>query len=212
MLMPLPSSPQPDNDPSTHTDTPKLIGRSDAIQRLAEAVRHAANATSPVLIIGESGTGKELVAKTLHHLSGRGRGPFVVVDGSSVGDSLLDTNTGFRKAWNLAAGGTLYLADIADLGLLAQGDLLRVLDEGQAPDAAPIGVDVRLVVGTHAVLEEAVRDGRFREELYQRLNAAPIMVPPLRDRRQDIPMLAAHFLGRINGGRTPGKTVSPVGL
>ncbi|HET8761662.1 MAG TPA: sigma 54-interacting transcriptional regulator, partial [Nitrospiria bacterium] len=210
--MPIPSSRQSDNDPPTHADTPQLIGRSDAIRRLAEAVRQAAETPSPVLIVGEPGTGKDLVAKTLHHLSGRGHGPFIPVDGSSVRDSLLDANTGRPKHWNLAEGGTLYLADIADLSLRAQGELLRALDERTTTGAAPIGSDVRLVVGTHVILEEAIRDGRFRQDLYQRLTAAPILVPPLRDRREDIPVLAAHFLGRISRGHAPGKTIAPEAL
>lgn len=212
MLMPTPPSRQSDSDSSAHADTPQLIGRSDAIRRLAEAVRQAAETPSPILIVGEPGTGKDLVAKTLHHLSGRGHGPFIPVDGSSVRDSLLDANTGRPKHWNRAEGGTLYLADIADLSLRAQGDLVHVLDERPTTGAAQIGGDVRLVVGTHVVLEEAIRDGRFLEDLYQRLTAASIRVPPLRDHREDIPVLAAHFLGRISRGHPPCKTIAPEAL
>jgi DNA-binding NtrC family response regulator len=214
MLMPLPSSRQPNNDPSALTEAPHLIGRSDAVRKLVEAVGKAAEAPSPVLIVGEPGTGKGLVAKMLHHLSGRGRGPFVAVDCASVRDSLMDASTGRQGHWESATSGTLYLADIVDLSRRAQGDLLRALGERTETkvSGAPIHVDVRLIAGTHVVLEEAIRDGRFREDLYHQLNAALIRVPPLRDRREDIPLLVADVLGRMSGGQTPPKAIAPEAL
>ncbi len=204
---------------------PTLIGQSPAIRQVYEAVQQVADSPSTVLILGETGTGKELIAKVLHDLSSRNAGPFVAVNCAAIPDDLIeselfghergaftDAHTTRRGQFELANGGTLFLDEIGDLSLRAQGNLLRVIEErafARLGGSEPIRVDVRLLGATNVDLEQAVRAGRFREDLYHRLNVVPIRVPPLRERANDIPLLIEHFLGQANRAQGSEKTIAP---
>ena len=189
--------------------------------QLLDLVETIADSDAPVLITGESGTGKELIAKTVHRLSGRRDGPFVAVNCAAFPETLLEAElfghergafTGAVKArdgrFMAAKGGTLFLDEIAEIPPMAQAKLLRVLQEGLIE---PLGtnnqmdVDVRVVSATHRNLKERIRDGLFREDLYYRLNVLDVAIPPLRDRRSDLPLLVEHFLTRLvkPGRETP---------
>ncbi|MCS6913893.1 MAG: sigma-54 dependent transcriptional regulator [Myxococcota bacterium] len=188
-----------------------LIGTSPRMRRLQQTIEAVAPSRAAVLIQGESGTGKELVARALHARSGR-KGPFVAVNCSALPESLLESElfghargafTGARGAkrglFLAAQGGTLLLDEIGDLPLGVQAKLLRALQEGEVRPLGldqPIQVDVRIVAATHVDLVEAQARGTFREDLYYRLAVITLEVPPLRERREDIPALAHHFLRR----------------
>jgi two-component system response regulator AtoC len=197
---------------------PALIGRSPTMARLGERISTMAGSHAPVLITGESGTGKELVAKSLHELSPRRKGPFVAVNCAAFPDTLLEAEffghergafTGAVKKrdgrFKAADGGTLFLDEVGEISLPAQAKLLRVLQEGAFE---PIGtntqvqVDVRVVSATNRNLKDRVAEGRFREDLYYRLKVLDISIPPLRDRQGDLPILVEHFMKRL--GATPG--------
>ncbi len=204
---------------------PTLIGLSPAIRQVYEAVQQVADSPSTVLILGETGTGKELVAKALHDLSNRNAGPFVAVNCAAIPDDLIeselfghergaftDAHATRRGQFELANGGTLFLDEIGDLSLRAQSNLLRVIEErafARVGGSESIRVDVRLLGATNVDLDQAVRTGRFREDLYHRLNVVPIRVPPLRERVEDIPALVEHFLGQTNHARGVQKTIAP---
>lgn len=192
----------------------KIIGQSDAILDVMEQARLAAQADVTVLITGESGTGKELIAEALHHNGSRKSGPFITVNMAAVPEQLVESElfghvkgafTGAMAArmgrFEAAHGGTLFIDEIGDFALASQAKLLRVLENHTI---TPIGgnedkqVDVRAVAATSRNLEEMVRNNLFREDLYYRLNVVIIHLPPLRERPEDIPLLAAHFL-RIFG-------------
>jgi transcriptional regulator with PAS, ATPase and Fis domain len=163
-----------------------------------------------VLITGESGTGKELIARALHAGSERSRGPFFTVNCAALTETLLESELfGYRKGAftgadrdkpgyvELAHGGTLFLDEIGEMGAAMQAKLLRVLQEGEVMPVggkSPVQVDVRFVSATHRDLAALIREGRFREDLFYRINVARIDVPPLRERREDIPALVDHFL------------------
>lgn|GEM_PF-953857 len=188
-----------------------ILGVSPAIQRARLALQQIARMESTVLLSGETGTGKELFAHALHHLSNRRSGPFVAVNAAAIPEQLLESELfgyssgaftgakkdGHRGRFQQANGGTLFLDEIGDLPLSLQAKLLRVLQEGEVD---PIGgetpqqVDVRLVVASHRNLGQLVRDGVFRSDLYFRLNVVNIPIPPLRERPEDIPVLAERFL------------------
>ncbi len=189
-----------------------LVGDAPAMQALYALVRRVAPTRSPVLVTGETGTGKELVAHAIHELGPRSDKLFVPVNCAAIPNELLEselfghTRGAFTGAdrertgkFELADGGTLFLDEIGDMPYGLQAKLLRVLQEGVVERLGSnrrLAVDVRVVSSTHRDLDAAVRDGRFREDLYYRLNVLHVQVPPLRERREDIPHLAALFLAR----------------
>ena len=190
---------------------PDMVGASAPMQRLREMIRQVADSSATVLLLGESGTGKERVAREIHALSPRARGPFVAVNCAALPESILESELfgSERGAFTGAVsregrfergnGGTLLLDEVGDLPLGAQVKLLRVLQEGEVErlgGGAPRKVDVRIVAATHRDLRQAVADGHFREDLFFRLNVINLQVPPLRERHEDIPLLAAYFIRR----------------
>ncbi|NLY94532.1 MAG: sigma-54-dependent Fis family transcriptional regulator [Myxococcales bacterium] len=204
----------------------RMIGRSEALERVFATLRKIARYDTTVLIQGESGTGKELVARALHEEGSRAQGPFVAINCGAIPDALLeselfghkkgaftDAHADRRGLFEEADGGTLFLDEIGELPLPLQVKLLRVLQEGTI---RPLGartdkkVNVRVVAATVRNLQEEVAAGRFREDLFYRLNVLPIRVPPLRERKEDIPLLVEHFVERCNARLgTRIHTVSP---
>jgi len=197
-----------------------MVGESYAMVQLREQVAMAAPTNGRVLIFGENGTGKELVARNIHQLSRRRTGPFVEVNCAAIPEDLIESElfghvrgafTGAvadrRGKFELAHGGTIFLDEIADMSLKTQAKVLRVLQEQvmePVGGSTRIRVDARVLAATNKDLTAEIRAGRFREDLYFRLNVVPIFVPPLRDRQEDIPLLADHFmamLARENGRR-----------
>ncbi|MBE3587680.1 MAG: sigma-54-dependent transcriptional regulator [Thermoanaerobacteraceae bacterium] len=194
-----------------------LIGTSPAMVQLKETIRRVAQGPSTVLLHGESGTGKELVAHALHTSSPRRRGPFVKVNCAAVPENLLESElfgyqegafTGARKGGQVgkfeqAHGGTIFLDEIGDMPLPMQAKLLRVLQEREIErlgDSRPRLLDVRVVAATNRELEELIRQGRFREDLYYRLNVVSLYLPPLRERKGDLWDLVRHFIHKFNAG------------
>jgi two-component system response regulator HydG len=193
--------------------TAGLVGIAPAMDRLRRLIEAVAPTEATVLIVGETGTGKELVARAVHDESGRRAHGFVPVNCGALSETLLESELfghvrgAFTGATNsrrglieAASGGTLFLDEVGELSLAMQTRLLRVLQEGEIRPVgadAPRLVDVRVVAATHRDLREAVNKGLFREDLYYRLNVFRIEVLPLRDRREDIPVLAAHFVERL---------------
>ena len=194
-----------------------IIGHSGALQRVLEVVEKVADSESTVLLTGESGTGKELIARALHYNSRREKGPMVSVNCGAIPEQLLEselfghvrgafTNAhDMRKGrFSLADGGTMFLDEIGDMSLNLQVKLLRVLqDRSFEPvgSSKTIKVNVRVVAATNQNLQVAIKERRFREDLYFRLNVLPIDIPPLRERREDIPLLINHFLDVFNQSR-----------
>jgi two-component system response regulator HydG len=190
-----------------------LIGRSAAFQRMLELVSRVGPSQASVLLLGESGTGKELVAQAVHEASPRAAGPLVVVDCASLPDTLFESelfghergaftgaNTSRPGLVEAASGGTLFLDEVGDIPLPMQVKLLRLLESGTYRRVGSTELrrtDVRVVAATHRDLKTMVRDGRFREDLYYRLSTFPIALPALRDRADDIPLLAAALLARV---------------
>ena len=191
-------------------DIRNIVGTSRAMQQVYEQVAQVASASTTVLLRGESGTGKELVAHALHYSSPRAKKPFVKVSCGALPESLIeselfgyepgaftDARVQKKGRFELANGGTLFLDEVGELSLATQVKLLRVLQEREFErlgGTAPIKVNVRLIAATNKDLEASVRDGTFREDLYYRLNVYGIYMPPLRERRPDIPLLADHFV------------------
>lgn len=191
----------------------RIIHRSNLMGQLLAMVRTVADSTSSVLILGETGTGKELIARALHSEGGRRDGPFVAVNCSAIAPGLLESElfghargafTGADREkkglFAAADGGTLFLDEIGDLPLELQPKLLRVLQEGEVlrvGEAKPRKVDVRVVAATAKDLKAEVVAGRFRDDLYYRLAVVDLLIPPLRERSEDIPALAEHFMARI---------------
>ncbi len=190
-----------------------MVGESYAMRQLREQVAMAAPTNGRVLVYGENGTGKELVARTVHGLSRRRGGPFVEVNCAAIPEELIESElfghvrgafTGAvadrRGKFEAADGGTIFLDEIGDMSLKTQAKVLRVLQE-QTMEAvggtARIKVDARVVAATNKDLPAEIRAGRFREDLYFRLNVIPIFVPPLRERQEDIPRLADHFMAEL---------------
>ena len=191
-----------------------IVGRSPSMQNIFAKLPAIAASKSSVLIMGESGTGKELIAYALHAHSTRRQSPFVVVNGSSLSEGVLESELfghvkgAFTNAYvdkpgrfELANGGTIFLDEIGEMSLTTQVKLLGVLERGRFERVGSndtISVDVRIVAATNRNLEEAVQEGQFREDLYYRIRVIPIMLPPLRERSDDIPLLVNHFLEKFN--------------
>src|SRR3989475_6689741 len=190
-----------------------VIGRTPAMQEVYKVIGRVAPTDATALIEGETGTGKELIAKAIHYHSSRG-GPFVALNCSAIPNELLESELfGYERGaftgaverrigkFEVAAGGTLFLDEIADMPLALQAKLLRVLQEREFTRVGgrdAIRADVRIIAATNQDLDAAVRAGRFREDLFFRLNVVRITVPPLRDRRADIPELIEFFLDKVN--------------
>jgi two-component system response regulator AtoC len=187
-----------------------LVGKSPAMREIYSKIQQVADTRATVLITGESGTGKELVARALHYNSGRKDGPFIAINCASIPDTLIESElfghekgsfTGAlaRRAGKveLAHGGTLFLDEIGDLGSPTQAKVLRFLQEREfirVGGSQTIKVDVRIIAATNKVLEDLIRREAFREDLYYRINVVSLHLSPLRDRREDIPLLVKHFL------------------
>ncbi|MCZ7617531.1 MAG: sigma-54 dependent transcriptional regulator [Myxococcota bacterium] len=199
----------------------RLIGRSDAMRAVYRTVERVADSRANVLISGESGTGKELVAHAIHELGPRAEAPFVVVNCAAIPETLMESElfghergafTDARERrigkFEAATGGTIFLDEIGELPLAVQAKLLRALQERSIERVGsnqPIPVDARVLAATNQDLERAVAAGRFRSDLFYRIHVVPIALPPLRDRREDIRLLAETFLARVRGeaGRGP---------
>jgi len=200
---------------SGHLDREQIIGESNAMKQLLERVEKVASSQAFALISGESGTGKEVIAKALHRSSDRNKKPFIAVNCAAIPKDLIESElfghlkgsfTGAIKdrkgKFSLADGGTLFLDEIGELPLDLQPKLLRSLQEQQIE---PVGgvteqVDVRVIAATNRNLEEAMQSGTFREDLYYRLAVVPIEIPPLRERKEDIPLLLEFFLRKQQAG------------
>jgi two-component system nitrogen regulation response regulator NtrX len=198
-----------------------LIGDTPAVRHLQDIIRRVAPTTGSVLITGENGTGKELVAHSIHAQSPRYNRPFVEVNCAAIPEELIESElfghekgafTGAtqlrRGKFDLAHGGTLFLDEIGDMSMKTQAKVLRVIQEQKferVGGSQTISVDVRIVAATNKDLKAEIQKGTFREDLFYRLNVIPFVVPPLRDRRDDIPLLAAHFMREFSAthGRRP---------
>jgi two-component system, NtrC family, response regulator HydG len=192
----------------------KVIGKSAAMKAIFDLVGRVAGATANVLITGESGSGKEMVARAIHESGNRASKPFVAINCTAIPETLLESElfghakgsfTGAiqrkRGLFEEAEGGTLFLDEIGDMNPQLQSKLLRVIQERKVRavgDNVDKSVDVRIIAATHKDLKAAIKDGRFREDLYYRLSVIPIVIPPLRNRRDDIPLLAEHFLKKYS--------------
>jgi DNA-binding NtrC family response regulator len=191
-----------------------LVSKNARMAGIFDLVREVASQRSTVLLQGESGTGKELVARAIHYSGERATGPFVAVSCAALAEGLLESElfghekgsftgaAGQKKGkFELAHGGTIFLDEIGDISPRVQVDLLRVLQERRffrVGGTEEVEVDVRVVAATHRDLEADVREGRFREDLYYRLNVINVRIPPLRERREDVPLLAQEFVDRLS--------------
>src|SRR4030043_1450862 len=207
---------------------PNIIGNSDRMQEVFEAVHRVADSRATVILYGESGTGKELIAKSIHYMSPRAKEPFVKFNCASIPEGLLESElfghekgafTGavnVRKGrFELAHNGSILLDEVGDLPLNLQPKILRVLQEREFERVGgekTIKVDVRLIAATSRNLEELVSKGKFREDLYYRLNVVPLFMPALRERKEDIPHLTEHFLKRFNEENDKNISISPESL
>jgi len=206
-----------------------IVGKSDAMQHVFNTIVKVARTQSTVLIRGESGTGKELVARAIHYNSPRAEKPLVEISCASFPETLLESELfGYEKGaftgadgqkkgrFELAHCGTIFLDEIGDISESVQVKLLRVLQERQISrlgGTQPIAVDVRVIAATNRDLENALAAGRFREDLYYRLNVIPIFLPPLRERKEDIPLLLDHFIKKISlANKVPPPAVSAEAL
>jgi two-component system response regulator PilR (NtrC family) len=210
---------RPAPPPLTSDTTARLLGDSSAMDGLRATITKVARSQAPVYILGESGVGKELVARTIHGQSARAAGPFVPVNCGAIPSELMESEFfGHKKGsfsgahadkpglFQAAHGGTLFLDEVAELPLQMQVKLLRAIQEKQirpVGSATEVPVDVRILSATHKDLGDLVEDGRFRHDLYYRINVIELRVPPLRERRSDLPQLAASILARL--ARTHGR-------
>ncbi len=214
---------QPAAEPVEKEEKLPLIGRSVAMQEIYRSIARLTTADLTVMVTGESGTGKELVARALHDYGRRRAAPFVAINMAAIPRELIESELfghergAFTGAHNRnqgrfeqAHGGTLFLDEIGDMPHEAQTRLLRVLQEGEFTTVGgrqPIKANVRIVAATHRDLRQAIRAGQFREDLFYRLNVVPIRLPALRERTEDIPVLARHFLDRAKEMGLPGKSL-----
>ncbi len=204
----------------------EIVGKSYAIRAVTDKIEKVAKTPGRVLITGENGTGKELVARAIHRNSTRADGPFVEVNCAAIPSELIESELfGHMKGsftgavsdragkFEQADGGTLFLDEIGDMSLAAQAKVLRVLQDGMVTrigGAKSTQVDVRVLAATNKNLEIEIQEGRFREDLYYRLNVVPVNVPPLRERREDIPLLVGHFVELLTRGEgMPPRVVTP---
>jgi len=191
-------------------DTPEMLGHAAAMQEVFRAIGRLSQSNATVMITGESGSGKELVARALHKHSSRATGPFVAINTAAIPKDLLESElfghergaftgaqTMRRGRFEQADGGTLFLDEIGDMPIDLQTRLLRVLSDGsyyRVGGHSAVKTNVRVIAATHQELEQRVRDGAFREDLFHRLNVIRLRLPPLRERKEDVPMLTRHFL------------------
>jgi DNA-binding NtrC family response regulator len=204
---------------------PRIIGKSEKIMSVAQIVQKVAPTKTTVLLVGESGTGKELFARAIHNLSNRKHYPFVPINCAAIPRDLLESELfGHEKGsftgadskklgkFELADKGTIFLDEIGDMDLIIQSKLLRAIEEGDIERVGAvkaINVDVRIVAASNKDLEKAMEEKIFREDLYYRLNVFPISIPPLRERREDIPLLVEFFINKYcHEIKTPVKTIS----
>ena len=196
-----------------------LVGVSRPMRELFDQMQRAAQAPVDILIRGETGTGKDLIAREIHRLSSRAKGPFVAVNTAAIAETLAESElfghvrgaftgavTDRSGVFEQAHGGTLFLDEIGDMPLPAQTKILRALQERSIQPVGaskPISVDVRVITATHQDLEEAIEDKRFRQDLYYRIKGLELHVPPLRKRREDVLILANYFLDRLAGTKSP---------
>ncbi len=212
-----------DNETAPEAPTMPLVGRSPAMQDIYRLIARMTQTDLTVMINGESGTGKELVARALHQFGKRKSGPFVAINMAAIPRELIESelfghekgaftgaNTRSAGRFEQANGGTLFLDEIGDMPMEAQTRLLRVLQEGEYTTVGgrtPISTDVRIVAATHQDLAGLIAKGQFREDLFYRLNVVPLRLPPLRERVQDVPDLARHFLQQAVAQGLPSKTL-----
>ncbi|MGE4324020.1 MAG: sigma-54-dependent transcriptional regulator [Sphingobium sp.] len=213
-----------DGDAEIPHDGLPLVGRSPAMQEVYRTIARVLSNDLGILVLGESGTGKELVAEAIHKLGQRRTGPFVAVNMAAIPRELIEADLfGYEKGaftgaharvlgkFEQAQGGTLFLDEIGDMPMEAQTRLLRVLQSGEVTTVGgskPVRVDVRIIAATHKDLPQLIADSRFRQDLYYRLNVVPITLPALRERREDVVMLARHFLDRAAQEGLPRKSLS----
>ncbi len=202
-----------------------IVGTSDAMMNLIETIKKVAETETTVLITGESGTGKSLIARAIHFMSKRKDKPFVTINCAAIPETLLEAElfgyergaftgayTSKRGKFELANGGTIFLDEIGDMPLSLQAKLLRVLQDKEIERLGSekiLKVDVRIIAATNRDLRLLVKEGKFREDLYYRLNVVPIHVPPLRERKEDIPLLVEHFLSHFNSKYGKRVRISP---
>jgi DNA-binding NtrC family response regulator len=200
-----------------------VVGSNPKMQKVYEMLPRVVASPSTILIRGESGTGKEVIARAIHRAGPRKNGPFVEVNCAALVDTLLESELfGIEKRvatgvdsregkFEMAGGGTLFLDEVGDMSLATQAKVLRAMQSRRIERVGgrePVDVDVRIIAATNAPLEEAVAAGRFREDLFYRLNVITIEIPPLRERREDIPHFVGHFLARFNASL--GRSISGV--
>jgi DNA-binding NtrC family response regulator len=196
------------------TEFETVVGKSIPLNKILDIVKQVSPTESTILITGESGTGKELIAREIHYHSPRRNGPFVAVDCGALVESLFESElfghvkgsfTGAYETkhgrFEVANGGTIFFDEISNISLNIQANLLRVIQEREVirvGSSKPIKVDIRIIAATNENLADAVRQGKFREDLFYRLSVVPIHIPPLRERKEDIPLLVEHFLQKYN--------------
>jgi two-component system nitrogen regulation response regulator NtrX len=206
----------------------RMVGESPGIQQIRDIIRQSADSEARVLILGENGTGKELVARALHNNSSRRDAPFVEVNCAAIPENLIESElfghergafTGAARQkkgkFELADGGTLFLDEVADMSLSAQAKVLRAIQEmkfDRIGGTEPISVDVRVISATNKNILREIDAGRFREDLYFRLNVVPIQVPSLNDRIEDLPLLVEHFMRIFSSSADRIRTISAEGL
>ena len=192
----------------------QIVSQDKAMQEIFQLIKKVALTSTNILIIGESGTGKELIARSIHRQGNRRNGPFVAINCAAIPSELMESEMfGHEKGaftgahtrtigkFEHANGGTLFLDEVSVLRSDLQAKLLRVLQEREIERIGsnkPIKIDIRVISATNSNLEDAVAQGKFRQDLYFRLNVVPISIPPLRERKEDIPLLAKHFLNKFN--------------